>query len=128
MPKFLIIGALFAMLAVILGAMGAHLLKEALDTKSLMVFQTASTYQMYHSLAMILVALSIPYTHNKRLLNIAAWLFIAGIILFSGSLYGLSFLQIKFLGMITPLGGMCFILAWFLYAASFLFSLKEADK
>jgi len=124
MPKFLIIGAFLAMFAVALGAMGAHFLKAVLDAKSLAVFQTACTYQMYHSLAMILVALSTSYAHNKRLLNMAGWLFLSGIILFSGSLYGLSILEIKTLAMITPIGGMCFIIAWFFYASSFLFNLK----
>jgi uncharacterized membrane protein YgdD (TMEM256/DUF423 family) len=120
MPYFIIVGTLLAMLSVAFGAMGSHFLKDILDVQALSVFQTASTYQMYHALAMVLTALSIPYTHNTRMLNTAGWLFLAGIILFSGSLYGLSILGIKSLGMITPIGGVCFIVAWLIFSASFI--------
>ncbi len=113
-------GTLFAMLSVALGAMGAHFLKNIIDAQALAVFQTATSYQMYHALALILTALSIPHTHNLKILNIAGWLFFTGIILFSGSLYGLSLLGMKSLGIITPIGGLCFIFAWLLFLVSFV--------
>lgn len=120
MPHFIIIGTLLAMLSVALGAMGAHLLQDILDARALTLFQTASTYQMYHALALILTALSIPHTRNTKMLNTSGWLFLSGIILFSGSLYGLSILGIKSLGMITPIGGGCFIIAWVIFALAFI--------
>ena len=120
MPYFMIIGALLAMLSVALGAMGAHFLKNILDTQALMVFQTATTYQMYHALALILTALSFGHARHVKALNMAGWLFLSGIILFSGSLYGLSIWGIRSLGMITPIGGLCFIFAWLAFAAAFL--------
>ncbi len=124
MPHFIIIGSLLAMLSVAFGAMGAHFLKNIIDAQALTVFQTASTYQMYHALALILTALSITHTHNIRMLNISGWLFLTGIILFSGSLYGISIFGIKSLGIITPIGGMCFIFAWLAFAASFIMNKK----
>jgi uncharacterized membrane protein YgdD (TMEM256/DUF423 family) len=127
MPYFIIIGAFFAMMSVVLGAMGAHVLKNILDSQALAVFQTAATYQMYHALAMILTALSMPYTKYQALLNKAGWFFMLGIILFSGSLYGLSVFGIKSLGIITPIGGLFFILAWLFFAASFVIN-KAAKK
>ena len=126
MPYFIIIGAFFAMLSVVLGAMGAHALKAILDAQALTAFQTATTYQMYHALAMILTALSIPYANRPAMLNKAGWFFMLGIILFSGSLYGLSVFGIKSLGIITPIGGLFFILAWLFFAASFV--INKAEK
>ena len=120
MTYFLIIGTLSAMFAVIFGAMGAHYLKNIIDAQALSVFQTASMYQMYHSLALILTVFALPQTHSVKLLNIAAWLFLAGIVLFSGSLYGLSVFGVKSLGIITPVGGLCFIGGWLMFSASFI--------
>jgi len=125
MPHFIIIGTLLAMLSVTFGAIGAHLLKNIIEAQALNVFQTASTYQMYHAIAMILTALSVPHTQQTKMLNIAGWLFFSGIVLFSGSLYGLSLLEIKSLGMITPIGGVCFILAWLIFSAAFI---VKSDK
>ncbi|MFK5986913.1 MAG: DUF423 domain-containing protein [Pseudomonadota bacterium] len=127
MPYFIILGAIFAMLAVAFGAMGAHFLKNIIDAQALTVFQTASTYQMYHAFALILTALSLEHTHNTKVLNIAGWLFLAGIILFSGSLYGLSLFGLKYLGMITPIGGVCFIIAWLLFAISFMLKAENVE-
>lgn len=109
---FLLLGSANAMLAVILGAFGAHALKARLDETLLKVYHTAVEYHFYHALGLILIgiiALNIPV--NLWLKN-AGWMMFAGIILFSGSLYFLSILNIRWLGMITPLGGLLFILAW----------------
>jgi uncharacterized membrane protein YgdD (TMEM256/DUF423 family) len=110
---FLILGSANAMLSVILGAFGAHALKARLDESLLKIYHTGVEYHFYHALGLILIgiiALNIPL--NLWLKN-AGWMMFAGIILFSGSLYFLSILNIRWLGMITPLGGLLFILAWF---------------
>ncbi|ATC94121.1 DUF423 domain-containing protein [Pseudoalteromonas tunicata] len=105
----LVLGAAFAGFAVILGAFAAHGLKATLSSASLQVFQTGVQYQMYHGLALILFALVAK--QGVALVGPAA-LLVAGIVLFSGSLYLLSTLGWKWLGPITPLGGVCFIGAW----------------
>jgi len=120
MSLFIIMGTLLAMLSVAFGAMGAHFLKDILDVKALTVFQTASTYQMYHGIALILTALSLAHAHNSKILKTAGWFFLLGILLFSGSLYGLSLFGIRSLGMITPIGGICFILGWLTFSLSFI--------
>jgi uncharacterized membrane protein YgdD (TMEM256/DUF423 family) len=109
---FLLLGSANAMLAVILGAFGAHALKARLDESLLKVYHTGIEYHFYHALGLILIgiiAMNIPV--NVWIKN-AGWMMFAGIILFSGSLYLLSILNIRWLGMITPLGGLLFILAW----------------
>jgi uncharacterized membrane protein YgdD (TMEM256/DUF423 family) len=109
---FLLLGSANAMLAVILGAFGAHALKARLDENLLKVFHTGVEYHFYHALGLILIgiiAMNIPI--NIWIKN-SGWMMFAGIILFSGSLYLLSILNLRWLGMITPLGGLLFILAW----------------
>ena len=114
--KFLTAGALFAAVAVICGAFGAHFLKSKLSAEGLQTFETAVRYQFYHAFA--LLATGILYKEfSNRLLKWAGNLFTAGIILFSGSLYVLSGVQsLKWIGAITPLGGLCFITGWILFA------------
>jgi uncharacterized membrane protein YgdD (TMEM256/DUF423 family) len=109
----LVAGAGFAMLAVMIGAFAAHGLKQVLDAYSLGLFETAARYQMYHAIALLIVALisTIPQI-SPRWLKLAAFAFILGIILFSGSLYLLALSGIKWLGAITPLGGVAFIFGW----------------
>jgi uncharacterized membrane protein YgdD (TMEM256/DUF423 family) len=109
---FLLLGSANGLLAVALGAFGAHVLKDRLSSDMLAVFQTGVQYQMYHALALILVAiLSKQITHNATF-SWSGWLFFVGIILFSGSLYALSLSGIKLLGAITPLGGLAFLAGW----------------
>jgi uncharacterized membrane protein YgdD (TMEM256/DUF423 family) len=112
MPRFLLMSAaLSAMLSVCLGAFAAHGLKSRLSETLLATFQTGVHYQFMHSLAVILVV--ILYRQQAQgLLLWSAVLFFAGILLFSGSLYGLSLTQFKAFGPITPLGGLCFIAGW----------------
>jgi uncharacterized membrane protein YgdD (TMEM256/DUF423 family) len=109
----LVAGAGFAMLAVMIGAFAAHGLKQVLDAYSLGLFETAARYQMYHAIALLIVALisTIPQI-SPRWLKLAAFAFILGIVLFSGSLYLLALSGIKWLGAITPLGGVAFIFGW----------------
>ena len=101
------------MLAVMIGAFAAHGLKQVLDTYSLGLFETASRYQMYHAIGLLIVAVisTIPQ-FSPRWLKLAAFAFILGIVLFSGSLYLLALSGIKWLGAITPLGGVAFIFGW----------------
>ena len=109
---FISLAAFCAMLAVAFGAFGAHALKDRLDTYALGVFETAVQYHFMHSLALLAVgilALSQPHT---VLLKSAGWLFLVGVVIFSGSLYCLSLTGLKWLGAITPLGGLCFIAGW----------------
>jgi len=114
---FLTIGAAAAGIAVILGAFGAHALKEKLAADQLQVFETGVRYQLYHAFALIIVGI-LAEKLNGSYLNYAGYLFILGIIFFSGSLYLLStralsgIENIKFIGPVTPLGGLCFIAGW----------------
>ncbi len=106
-----VLGALSAGLAVAAGAFGAHGLKGRLTPEMLAIFETGARYQMYHALGMLLAV----YEDTSPA---AAWLFLAGTVLFSGSLYALSVTDVRWLGAITPLGGVCFILGWCVLAWS----------
>ncbi len=94
------------------GAFGAHALKEQLTENALNSFETGIRYQMYHALALLVVALLLKQNPEVATLAIAGWCFIAGVVLFSGSLYGLSLAGIKALGPVTPLGGVAFMAGW----------------
>jgi uncharacterized membrane protein YgdD (TMEM256/DUF423 family) len=110
---FLAIAAIFGGLSVGAGAFATHALRERLSERSLEIFETAARYQMYHALALILVALLISREEFPQpLFVVAGWSFIIGICIFSGSLYALSLTNIKVLGAITPLGGAAFIAGW----------------
>ena len=111
---FLALGCINALLVVLIGAFGAHALKARLTVENMAVFQTGVQYHFYHAVGLILlglIALQIPITPYLRW---SGWLMLVGIILFSGSLYALSITNIRWLGMITPLGGTAFIIAWLL--------------
>ena len=115
---FITLASLSGMLAVMFGAFGAHALKGRLDDYALGVFQTAVQYHFYHSLALLAVgmlALSQPQT---ALLRSSGWLFLMGIVIFSGSLYMLSLTGVRWLGAVTPLGGLAFIAGWACLAAT----------
>jgi len=109
--QFVVLGALFAATAVGAGAFGAHALKTILDPPMLAVYETASRYQMYHALGLIVVPWLYRET-NSRWAVTAGWLFCAGILLFSGSLYIVALAGIKWMGALTPLGGVSFIAGW----------------
>lgn len=116
---FIGLGALSAFISVAAGAFGAHALKPVLDTDMLSVYHTAVDYQFFHSIGLIAIGVlhKISPRHSHL---IAAWTMLAGIIIFSGSLYILSTSGIKWLGMITPIGGLCFLAAWLILAISYL--------
>ena len=110
---FLAIAAIFGGLSVGAGAFATHALRERLSERSLEFFETAARYQMYHALALLLVALLISRAEFPQpLFVVAGWSFIIGVLIFSGSLYALSLTNIKVLGAITPLGGAAFIAGW----------------
>jgi uncharacterized membrane protein YgdD (TMEM256/DUF423 family) len=108
---FVMIGALSAGLAVAAGAFGAHALRARLEPRMLEVFETGARYQMYHALALLAVAW-VASRWPGSLVNASGWLFLAGTVLFSGSLYAMAFTGVRALGAITPLGGVCFIAGW----------------
>ncbi|MDH4042735.1 MAG: DUF423 domain-containing protein [Gammaproteobacteria bacterium] len=115
---FITLASFSGMLAVMLGAFGAHALKSRLDEHALSVFQTAVQYHFYHSLALLavgVIALNQPHT---ALLRSSGWLFMLGIVVFSGSLYLLSMSGLRWLGAVTPLGGLAFIAGWGCLAAA----------
>ena len=119
---FLLLGALSALIGVAMGAFGAHGLKNTITMEMLTVYQVGVTYQMWHSLGLIGIALIHRQASGSKLVNWAGWLMFAGISLFSGSLYLLALLNLNWLGMITPIGGVCFLTAWLLIA---LFAIKN---
>ena len=115
MPRtFLLAGALAGFVGVAFGAFGAHGLRGRLSPDMLAVFETGVRYQMYHALALMLTAaLMMPgRIESDRAAAAAGWLFVAGIVLFSGSLYLLAVTGITVLGAITPIGGVAFLLGW----------------
>jgi len=108
---FLILGSASAFLAVALGAFAAHVLKDKLSPEMLGIFEVGVRYHLYHSLALFVVAWigsQFPGVNSP----VAGWFFVAGIMLFSGSLYALSLSGTRWLGMITPIGGLCFLGGW----------------
>ena len=107
------LGALLAGLAVALGAFGAHAMKDHFAASDLQTFETAVRYQMYHALALGLAA---ALAAQGRRTGAASLCFLVGILCFSGSLYGLVFLQARWLGPVTPVGGVAFLLGWVLLA------------
>jgi uncharacterized membrane protein YgdD (TMEM256/DUF423 family) len=107
----LLAGVSFALFAVILGAFGAHALKEMLDEYHLAVFETAVKYQMYHGLGLVIIGLLAAKSESKYF-EYSMYLMSLGIIFFSGSLYLLAIFNLKFLGIVTPVGGVFLIMAW----------------
>ncbi|AKG19925.1 DUF423 domain-containing protein [Calothrix sp. 336/3] len=116
---FLTVAAISGAFCVSAGAFGAHALRGTLSERSLQIFDVGVRYQMYHTLALLAIAIliSTQATPSVSLIT-SGWLFILGIILFSGSLYALSLTNITILGIITPVGGVVFILGWLILALS----------
>ena len=108
---FFSLGAGSAMIAVAAGAFGAHALRARLSSEMLAVFETAARYQMYHALGLLAVAWAVPRSPGPWAVR-AGWLFVAGTVLFSGSLYTLALSGIRWLGAVTPLGGVAFLAGW----------------
>lgn len=108
---FTCLGALSAFIGVAAGAFGAHALRVRLDPDLLAVFETGARYQMYHALGLLAAAWAVTRWPGQWAV-LAGWLFLAGTVLFSGSLYALALSGIRWLGAVTPLGGVAFLAGW----------------
>ncbi|WLD93224.1 DUF423 domain-containing protein [Alkalihalobacillus sp. AL-G] len=117
---FILLGAVNAGLSVILGAFGAHGLESKLSAKMMEVFKTGVQYHIFHALGLFVVAFLADKFTGSALIHWAGWLMLIGIVLFSGSLYVLSVTGISKLGIITPFGGMAFIVGWLLIVIAVL--------
>lgn len=104
-------GSVCAALGVAAGAFGAHLLKGVLDQPMLAIYDTGTRYQMYHAFGILLSGIAVRLSGDARA-AVAGWMFLAGIVLFTGSLYGVALSEIRWLGAVTPLGGLAFIAGW----------------
>ena len=115
--RWLALGAALAFLGVALGAFGAHALRARVEPDLLAVWKTGVEYQLYHALALgILSVVALP----ERITRAVGALFLAGVVLFSGSLYVLVLSGVRTFGMITPIGGVCFLVGWAVLAAGAL--------
>ncbi|RKG58758.1 DUF423 domain-containing protein [Corallococcus sp. AB011P] len=117
MRWWIVVGAVNAFLSVAAGAFGAHALKARLPQDLLVIFETGARYHMYHALALVAVGL-LGTVRPSALLESAGWAMLAGIVLFSGSLYALALSGVRVLGAITPLGGLGFLVGWALFAVA----------
>jgi uncharacterized membrane protein YgdD (TMEM256/DUF423 family) len=108
---FFLLGSLSGLISVALGAFGAHSLRDRLTSDLLAVFETGVRYQMYHALALLLAAWAVTRWPGPLTIT-AGWLFVAGTLIFSGSLYALGLSGMRWLGAITPLGGVAFLGGW----------------
>jgi uncharacterized membrane protein YgdD (TMEM256/DUF423 family) len=115
---FLILGGFNAALVVLLGAFGAHALKARLSAEMLAVYQTGVYYHLFHALGLLAVGLVATQIADTVYLKWSGWLMLAGIILFSGSLYVLSVSGLRWFGIVTPFGGISFIAAWTLFVVA----------
>lgn len=109
--QFVSLGAVFAALSVAAGAFGAHSLKSIIPADMLAVFETAVRYQMYHALALLIVGGMLKHLPEQNI-RVSGWCFVAGIVLFSGSLYVIALTGTRWVGSITPLGGAAFLAGW----------------
>jgi len=117
---FFILGGINAALVVMLGAFGALRLQTKISAEMLAVYQTGVHYHLFHALGLLVVGLVATQIADSTYLKWSGWLMLAGIVLFSGSLYVLSVSGLRWLGMVTPLGGTAFILAWALFVMAVL--------
>jgi uncharacterized membrane protein YgdD (TMEM256/DUF423 family) len=117
---FFTIGALLGGIAVALGAFGAHALQKRLSPQKVATFETGVRYHFYHAFALLAVGLVQYLRPDTLAITVAGWLFVAGVLCFSGSLYWLAFNGPRWLGPITPLGGLAFMVAWVMLAFAVL--------
>jgi uncharacterized membrane protein YgdD (TMEM256/DUF423 family) len=122
---FLTIAAICGMFAVLIGAFGAHGLKHRLSVELMGVYQTAVQYHFYHSLALLAVGLLLLQYPDALALQWSGWLMFAGVIIFSGSLYVMALTGIKWLGAITPIGGLAFVAGWLALAIGVYQNINE---
>ena len=115
MKHFIVIGAILAALAVATGAFGAHALAARLTPERLATWETAARYHMYHALALVLLGV-VAARYPSPLLSTAGWLFVFGVLVFGGTVYALALGGPRWLGAVTPIGGLSLIIAWVLFA------------
>lgn len=115
---FLAMASVSGFLAVALGAFGAHGLKARLSEEMMAVYRTAVEYHFYHTLALLAVAVLLYTGSQSTMLRASGWLFVGGIIVFSGSLYALALSGIRVLGAVTPIGGLLFLAGWIALAVA----------
>ena len=115
---FISLGSVNAAFAVVLGAFGANALNTKISLEALGTFQTGVQYHFYHSLGLIIIGIISRSAKRSKALPISGWAMLSGIILFSGSLYIISIAGIRSVGIITPIGGILFILSWLLLAVA----------
>ncbi len=121
MDKFFVfLGSVNAFLAVALGAFGAHGLKSRLSPDMLDIYETGVKYHLAHALGLILIGILAHLMTRTELVNLSGWLILAGIVIFSGSLYVLSISGVRWWGAVTPLGGLSFLAGWALLAIAAL--------
>lgn len=118
MKIFIVLGSFNAFISVALGAFGAHGLRDKVTAEQLVTWGKAVDYQMYHALALLIIALAIKLWPDVRRVRTAGFLLFVGILLFSGSLYALALTEIRMLGIITPIGGVAFLWGWILLGLS----------
>jgi len=118
MKIFIVLGSLNAFISVALGAFGAHALRYKIAPELLVTWEKAVDYQMYHALALLIIAMSIKLWPEVRRIRTAGFLLFIGILLFSGSLYTLVLTEVRALGVITPIGGVAFLWGWVLFGMS----------
>ncbi|GKU77822.1 DUF423 domain-containing protein [Paenibacillus sp. L3-i20] len=120
MQTFVMLGSILMVLAVAIGAFGAHALKSRIAPDKLKVYEVGVQYHIAHALGLILIGILASLYPEEQLIITAGWFLVAGIVLFSGSLYVLSVAKARFLGPITPLGGLSFMIGWVLVAVAVL--------
>ncbi len=120
MQLFIVLGSILMVLAVALGAFGAHALKSKLTPDKLKVYEVGVQYHIAHALGLILIGLLVNHFPEAGMIVTGGWFLVAGIVLFSGSLYVLSVARVRLLGPITPLGGLSFMIGWVLVAIGVL--------
>ena len=118
--QILALGAVLAGVAVAIGAFGAHMLRPILSERMMEVFETAVRYHMFHAFALLFSGWAYAQYDESKIFRNAAWAFVLGIVFFSGSLYVLAFSGTRWLGAITPLGGLFFLTGWVCLAIGFL--------
>lgn len=114
MKIFVLLGSLNALLGVALGAFGAHGLKSRVTTEMLTVWQTGVFYHLFHALGLVLIGILCQLMPEASLVRIAGWMIMVGTVLFSGSLYVMVLSDVRALGVITPFGGVAFLIGWLL--------------
>jgi len=130
MKNYLFLGSISAFLAVALGAFGAHGLKEIISEGMMRVYQTGNEYHFYHSLGLLVIGIIQMRRPDQSGLKWSGWLMLSGIVIFSGSLYLLSVTGIRWLGAITPVGGLCLMGSWLFLAVACrdLHSIKSTNQ